>query len=480
MRIDPKICERARLARDPRFDGQFFIGVRTTGIYCRPICRVRPPKPGNITFYPSAAAAAEAGLRPCLRCRPESSPGTAAWSGTSATVSRALRLISDGALNTASVDRLASRLGVSPRHLARLFDEHLGASPLAVAQTRRLHFAKQLIDETNLSMTRVAEAAGFPSQRRFNAVIRTTYARTPTELRHSRKRSTEKDGARLRLAYRPPFAWESLLAFFAGRMMPGIEEIRDGVYRRSIEIGDSVGWFSVEPAPDADALVLCIDFPETGAWFEIVERVRGMFDLAADPLEIAQHLGEDPMLRAQLVRHPGVRVPGGWSPFELAIRAIVGQQVSVRAATTVAARIVERFGREIPGDGAGLTRLFPTPEALAEADIAKLGMPGRRADAIRTISRAVANGEITFDPSMPREKFEETLMRMPGIGPWTAQYMAMRVLREPDAFPSSDLALLNAVANGGPRPKPAELAHRAEAWRPWRSYAALLLWQSLS
>jgi AraC family transcriptional regulator of adaptative response / DNA-3-methyladenine glycosylase II len=289
----------------------------------------------------------------------------------------------------------------------------------------------------------------------------------------------EGRGAELQLAYRPPFAWEPLLAFFAGRAMPGIEDIRDGVYRRTIEIGDAAGWFSVESAKDTDALALRIEFPEPALWLEIVERVRGIFDLAADPLEITRHLGKDAMLAGLLARHPGVRVPGGWSAFELATRAIVGQQVTVRTATTVAGRLVEGFGRAIPGDGAALTRLFPTPEMLAEADIAPLGMPGRRAEAIRTMARAVAEGEITFDRSMPREEFEEMLIRVPGIGPWTAQYMAMRVLREPDAFPSSDLGLLNAVANGGPRPKPAELARRAEAWRPWRSYAALLLWQSL-
>lgn len=478
--LSDDVCEQARLAHDARFDGKFFIGVRTTGIYCRPICRVRPPQRRNIDFFATAAAAREAGLRPCLRCRPEAAPGTPAWSGTSATVSRALRRIDEGALDAGSVDDLAAALGVSSRHLGRLFQEHLGASPWAVAQTRRLHFAKRLIDETNLPMTRVAAAAGFPSQRRFNAAVRATWDRTPSELRRMQGRAGSNGTVRLRLAYRPPYDWASVLAFLEGRVMPGIEEVVAGTYRRTIEIGRATGWFAVRDAEEGDWLDLEIDFPDAHALFAIVERVRGIFDLAADPLQIAAHLGRDPLLRGHLKKHPGVRLPGGWDPFELTVRAIVGQQVSVAAATTVAGRIVAEYGRPIPGDGGNLVRLFPRPEVLAEADIAKLGMPGKRADAIRTIARAVAEGEIVFDPGMALADFEAMLVAMPGIGPWTAQYMAMRVLREPDAFPASDLGILMALEENGERPKPRAVSERAEAWRPWRAYAARLLWASLA
>ena len=477
------VYERARLARDARFDGQFFIGVRTTGIYCRPICPANSPKPENVTFFVSAAAAGEAGFRPCLRCRPETAPGSPAWSGTSTTVRRGLRLIEQGALDSGNIETLADRLGVTSRHLRRLFSQHLGASPLAVAHTQRLHFAKRLIDDTRLPMQDVAVAAGYGSVRRFNDAFRKSYGRSPRELRRAGGGDVEPVSARLsvRLPYRQPFDWRQLLGFFRHRTIPGVESVDGDVYRRSVCIDGRHGLIEMRSAEKPGFLVLSLAGVKTAAMFEVVQRMRDVFDLDAPVAEISKVLRRDEVLRAGLRKSRGVRVPGAWDGFELAIRAILGQQVSVAAATTLAGRIAARYGEplELADDVPRQTvhTVFPTPQKLARARFNRIGLIGARAETIRALSKHVAAGHISFDPSQDVDEFCERMCAIKGIGNWTAQYVAMRALKHPDAFPSSDLGLLKGIDPAN-RWKPKALETRAERWRPWRAYAALLLWQS--
>jgi AraC family transcriptional regulator of adaptative response / DNA-3-methyladenine glycosylase II len=474
MDLDPRICSQARLTRDARFDGRFFIGVRSTRIYCRSICPVRTVSEKNVRYFPSAAAAAESGYRPCLRCRPELSPGTPAWSGTSTTVSRALRLISESEMEGETVDVLASRLGLGSRQLRRLFMRHLGANPKAVMKTRRLHFAKKLIDETNLPMSEIAEASGFGSVRRFNAAFRNTYKRTPSQLRgRVQVSSLQSENEYLfRLEFRPPFHWNALLAFLGQRAIPGIEAVESGCYRRTIALNGDSGALSVTLAEGGQALDVRISFPEPRWLFLIIERVRRIFDLGADPSEIAAHLRADPLLTQRADSMPGLRVPGCWDGFELAVRAILGQQVSVASASTLAGRLVRAFGVSLTAI-APLTHVFPSVEVLAQADISRIGLPESRAQTIRSLAQAVCEGTVSFGSVTNVEEFQARLCELPGIGNWTAQYIAMRALGDPDAFPAGDLGLLRAASMRSER----ELEHRAEAWRPWRAYAAMYLWQ---
>jgi AraC family transcriptional regulator of adaptative response / DNA-3-methyladenine glycosylase II len=473
MNLDWQVCSRARLSRDARFDGKFFIGVRTSGVYCRSICPAPTAKEKNVRYFPSAAAAAEAGFRPCLRCRPECSPGTPAWLGTSNTVSRALRLIGESGLEDGGVEGLAERLGVGSRHLRRLFLRHLGATPSAVAQTRRLHFAKKLIDETRLPMNQIALASGFGCVRRFNSGILTVFHRTPTQLRRLvRQIVTQPENQYLfRLRFRPPYDWKGTLAFLAARATPGVEAVEVGSYRRSISLDGDRGYFEVSLDEGNNTLAVRVQFGNPRSLFFIVERIRAMFDLNADWAAIAQGLRTDPVLAARMNAHPGLRVPGCWTGFELAIRAVLGQQVSVKGATTLAGRLVRTFGQPVFG-ASGLTHLFPTPEVLATGRIASIGLPRARAETIQTLARAVCHGQILFDRIVDSEAFLTRLREIPGIGKWTAQYVAMRALAEPDAFPCGDLGLLHALKLESSR----ELEQRAEAWRPWRAYAAMYLW----
>jgi AraC family transcriptional regulator of adaptative response / DNA-3-methyladenine glycosylase II len=480
MQLDPAVCYRAMRARDARFDGRFFVAVRTTGIYCRPVCPAPTPRRENCTFVACAAAAEEAGYRACLRCRPEAAPGTPAWQGSSATVMRALRLIEAGALDDSGVDALAAKLGVGDRHLRRLFATHLGASPHAVAATRRSHFAKQLIDQTSMPMAEIAFAAGFASVRRFNDAIRSTFGRPPRALRRTQRgRGAGDAGVELRLAYRPPYAWEDLLAFLAARAIPGVECVTDGVYRRSFRQDDAVGWLEVAPLPASNQLRVRVRAAGAPRLIDLARRLRALFDLGAAPDAIAAALRDDAALAKALRAAPGIRVPGALDGFELAVRAILGQQVSVRGATTLAGRLVAQFGAKLPddclppvSDGPVPTHEFPSPELLADADVASIGLPGARAAAIRALAREVARGGLRLEPAADPDAAREALLALPGVGEWTAAYVAMRALREPDAFPAGDLGLRRAlgVAAG-------ELARRSEAWRPWRAYAAMLLWQ---
>ncbi|HEX6259267.1 MAG TPA: AlkA N-terminal domain-containing protein [Woeseiaceae bacterium] len=483
--LQNEIYERARLARDARFDGQFYIAVKTTRIYCRPICPVMSPKRENVTFFPSAAAASEAGYRPCLRCRPECAPGTPAWSGTSTTVRRGLRLIAGGALDEGNVEVLAERLGVTSRHLRRLFTKHLGASPLAVAHTQRLHFAKRLIDDTTMPMTHISAAAGYGSVRRFNDAFIKTYGRSPRELRKvgangsaGRKSAT----LTLRLPYRAPFDWHSLLQFFADRATPGVESVAGDVYRRTISVNDEHGIVEVRPGTQQGYLSMTLHGVRTNALFEVIQRMRELFDLDAPVADIGDVLGRDKKLRAQLRKHPGVRVPGTWNGFELTVRAILGQQVSVKAATTLAGRIAARYGeplRAACGVDPALTHVFPSPDRLRLARLHNLGLVRSRAETVRRVAAAAVQGELNFDPSQDPETFCAALTSLRGVGDWTAQYVAMRVLKYPDAFPATDLGLLKALTHPE-RTTPTIIRQHAEAWRPWRAYAAMLMWNSLA
>ncbi len=470
------VFERARLSRDARFDGRFFIGVRTTGVYCRPICPANPPRRENVTFFPTAAAAGEAGYRPCLRCRPECAPGSPAWAGTSTTVQRGLRLIAEGALDEGNVDSLAERLGVTGRHLRRLFARHVGASPLAVAHTQRLHFAKQLVDETALPMQAISVAAGFGSVRRFNDTFRKTYGRPPRDLRRGRGAQQNDASLCVRLPYRAPYDWRRMLAFLAARATPGVEQVVDERYGRTVVVDGSPG--SIEVRDVGGALSLTVLGPRTEALFGIVQRVRGLFDVDAPVGDIGEQLATDATLRRLLERNPGVRVPGAWDGWELTVRAVLGQQVSVKAATTFAGRIAERYGEPVELDGFPGARLFPTPQRLARARLERVGIVGTRAQTIRDLARAVLGGCVSFAASQDVEKFGAALSSIRGIGEWTTQYVAMRVLKDPDAFPASDLGLLRAFGANSTRLRPAELLARAEHWRPWRAYAALLIWSS--
>jgi AraC family transcriptional regulator, regulatory protein of adaptative response / DNA-3-methyladenine glycosylase II len=475
MNLDWQTCSRARLTRDARFDGKFFIAVLTSRVYCRSICPAPTAKENNVRYYPTAAAAAEAGFRPCLRCRPECSPGTPAWVGTPNTVSRALRLIDESGLQDGGVEALAERLGVGSRHLRRLFLRHLGATPSAVAQTRRLHFAKKLIDETSLPMHEIALASGFGSVRRFNAGIRNVYHRTPTQIRRiARQTSTQPENQYLfRLRFRPPYNWEGMLGFLAPRATPGVELVEGGCYRRSISLDGGSGYFDVSMDAARESLVVRLQFGNPRSLFFIIERIRAMFDLNADWAAIVAGLKSDRVLAPQLEADPGLRVPGCWNGFELATRAILGQQVTVKSATVLAGRIVSAFGKPVSGAG-GVTHLFPPADVLAEAHLASVGLTKARAQTIRALARAVCDGHIRFEGVTDIQDFLARLCAIPGIGQWTAQYVAMRALAEPDAFPSSDLGLMRALDLSDPR----ELERRAESWRPWRAYAAMYLWKN--
>jgi len=470
------VCYRALSTRDVRFDGRLFVGITSTGIYCRPICPARTAKRENCRFFPSAAAAQGAGFRPCLRCRPEISPDAAAWRGTSNTVSRALALIAEGALDggESSVTVLADRLGMGERQLRRLFDKHLGVPPIAVAQTRRVLFAKQLIQETQLSMASIAEASGFGSVRRFNDAFRKLYRRPPRELRI--KKSGEPSAIVIRLGYRPPYDWNAILDFLGHRAIEGVEQVANGRYRRTIAVDGATGTVEVVPG-ERNCLVATIRISEVSGLLSIVARLRRLFDLDADVETIGAHLAEDPNLAPLIARRPGLRTPGCFDAFELAVRAILGQQITVTAARQLAGKIAKLAGTKISGAD-GLTHIFPTPAQLAKADLSAIGMPKARIACLKSLAEAVLKDKKLLEPVGSYEDAVARLLSLPGWGPWTAQYWALRALRDSDAFPESDVGLLRspAVANGNGRISPKALLARAENWRPWRAYAAQHLW----
>ncbi len=430
-------------------------------------------------FFASAAAAHQAGFRACLRCRPEIAPQSPAWRGTASTVSRAMARIAEGALDgpNASVEQLATSLGLGERQLRRLFDQHIGASPLAVAQTRRVLFAKQLLHETRLPMASVAMAAGFGSIRRFNDTFLALYKRPPSQLRRRSVIASAAAPLVLRLSYRPPFNWNALLAFFTARAIPGVEEVRDGIYRRIVRVDGRTALIAVSHLPARNALQVEIACDHVPALPVIASRLRRVFDLDADTEAIAAHLSRDRALRSIVSRQPGLRTPGGWEAFEVAVRAILGQQISVAAARGLAAKLVALSAKPVAFGDAALTHAFPTAKQLASADLSALGMPAARKSALISLARAaVAHPEI-FEAAGTLEESIARLRSIPGIGEWTAQYIALRGLHHPDAFPASDIGILrNAEQLFGAKLSPAQLLARSEAWRPWRGYAAQHLW----
>ena len=487
MDLENAACVKAIQSRDARFAGRFFVGVVTTRVYCRPGCPAPLPKPKNMRFYAFAAAAEDAGFRPCRRCRPETAPGSPVWDGTSATVSRALKRIFDGDGHE-SVEALAERLGLGSRHLRRLFAEHVGASPASLQRTHRVHFARRLLDETSLPVAEVAFAAGFESVRRFNDAIRTTFHRTPTGLRKNSNLTARPAVAgaderllTLRLPLRLPFNATSLFSFLEERALPGVEAVRGHAYSRTIESRGRAGVLTVSFEPGQDFLRLSTNLTPGPDLLDLVRRAGRVFDVDSDPLAIAAVLRRDPLLAPLVAARPGLRVPGAWDPFEMAVRAILGQQVSVRGARTLAGRLVAAFGRPLPRGGAdGLTHAFPAPAILAAADLSRIGVPRARAAAIRTLALAVHMGKTELAAPRELDDLEQRLCELPGIGPWTAQYVALRAFGEPDAFPTGDLGLRRALEAAGVPADAAALRERSAAWSPFRAYATLHLWSSLA
>lgn len=481
---DREVCYRALQSRDARFDGLLFVGVTSTRIYCRPVCPARTAKPENCRFFGSAAAAQEAGFRPCLRCRPETAPDLASWRGTSNTVSRALALIADGALDgdEATVEALADRLGVGERHLRRLFLQHLGASPVAVGQTRRVLFAKQLIHETQMSMTEVALASGFGSIRRFNEIFLQLFDRPPSALRRRVTAKPFGPGAdvTLRLRYRAPYDWESMLNFLRARAIPGVEAVASGRYLRTIGIDGFTGSIEVAHLPARQSLGVTIRFPRVQSLPAIISRVRRLFDLGADIETIDAHLSVDPLLAPFVMQRPGLRAPGGWDGFELGVRAILGQQVSVTAARHLAAQLVASHGEPIPPDlrsDSRLTHVFPEAQSLVSAASIEVKMPAARRATLKELAQAAVTDPNLFHSFGTIEEAVARLRSIRGVGEWTAQYIALRALRETDAFPAADVGLLRgAEVVDGTRPTVPNLLLRSESWRPWRAYAAQHLW----
>ncbi|MBX3411459.1 MAG: helix-turn-helix domain-containing protein [Pirellulales bacterium] len=480
MTIQDDACYRALVARDRRFDGLFFVGVQTTGIYCRPVCTARTPARRNCRFFASAPRAEQAGFRPCLRCRPELAPGLAPVDSSRRIARTAAARIEAGALNgSGKLEQLAASLQISSRQLRRSMLEELGVTPVELAQTNRLLLAKRLIADTPLPLVQVAYAAGFASVRRFNTLFRQHYRLTPSELRRSAPRPAANDRLRLMLTYRPPYAWDALLRFLAARAIPGVECVRDGAYYRTARVGSQVGWLCVSPIDARHLLAVELDTALATALPAILVKLRQLFDLDARPDLIAAHLAPDPLLATCVATRPGLRVPGAFDSFELGLRAILGQQISVRAASTLAGRFAARFGEPIVTPLACLNRLAPTAQTLANArtsTLAALGLPSARAASLRSLARAVMRRQIDLEPGSDPPATIAQLKKLPGIGVWTAEYIALRTLRWPDAFPASDLGLLKAS-----RMKSAGALERAaERWRPWRAYAALHLWESLS
>ncbi|HEV2377175.1 MAG TPA: AlkA N-terminal domain-containing protein [Streptosporangiaceae bacterium] len=518
MALDFDTCYRAVLARDARFDGRFFTAVTSTGIYCRPVCPARTPARRHVRFFPHAGAAEAAGFRACRRCRPETSPGSPEWNARADLTGRAVRLISDGYVDEHGVAGLASRLAVTERHLRRLLVAELGAGPLALARTTRLQTARRLLAETAMPVSDIAFASGFASIRQFNASFTESYGMSPSALRsrphHPGAGAAEGTWLTLRLACREPFDSGTLLGFLAARAIPGVEEVSATRYARTVHApgGPGVVELVIPPAPGARGgsasngvgrglrqVVLRVRLQRLRGVGQVVARCRQVLDLDADPVAIAAVLGADPVLAPLVARHPGLRVPGAYDGFELAVRAVLGQQVSVASARTLAGRLAAGYGTPLalaavdgPSGAAPASRpagkrlahpevaetgrrpqvrlLFPRPEDLADADLTGLGLTTSRQVTLRALAAAVATGRLTLDHGADPEEAAARLAELPGVGPWTVAYVLMRAVGDPDAFPATDLGLHRALARLGVTPK------HAQHWRPWRSYAALHLW----
>jgi len=480
MILDPRICYRALRAHDARFDGRFFVAVSSTHIYCRPVCTVKPPKRENCSFFASAAAAEASGYRPCLRCRPELAPGNASVDATTRLAQAAVSMMEDGTLDREGMEAIAARLDITDRHLRRVFGTEFGVSPVEFAQTQRLLLAKRLLTDTALPVTEVAFASGFGSVRRFNALFRQRYRLRPGQLRMPRRGSAQSPAAAdvlvFELGFRPPFDWSAMSAFLGARAIAGVEAVAGGCYRRTVRMqGDGrehAGWIAVEKSRQKSTLRVTVSASLARVLPPVLSRVKALMDLACHPADVAQTLG------ALAKQHPGLRVPGAFDGFEMAVRAILGQQVTVAAASTVAGRFAAAFGDPVPTSFAVLTTLFPTAmrvAALPPGHIARLGMPGARARTIVALARAVADERLVLTPNADIEVTLDRLRALPGVGEWTAQYIAMRALCWPDAFPHTDLGVMKALGETSSR----RVLALGESWRPWRAYAVMHLWQSL-
>jgi AraC family transcriptional regulator of adaptative response / DNA-3-methyladenine glycosylase II len=511
--LDFDTCYRAVVARDPRFDGRFFTGVTSTGIYCRPVCPARTPAQANMRFFAHAGAAEAAGFRACRRCRPETSPGSPEWNVRADLAARAVRLIADGYVDAHGISGLAARLAVTQRHLHRLLAAELGTGPLALARTARLQTARRLLAETTMPITEVAFASGFSSVRQFNASVLESSGRTPSELRAQARRSGPGSmGARdtagapgtwltLRLACREPFDAAAWLGFLAARAIPGVEQVTADRYTRAVRTATGPGIIELIPRPGQGHVLLRARLSRLGAIAPVVGRARRLLDADADPAAIGAALAADELIAPLVRARPGLRVPGAYGGFELAVRAVVGQQVSVAAASTFAGRLAARYGVPLPPDAtdppagaitdvtagamagaqAGATParaaglpgpsvVFPSPEVLADADLAGLGLTTARQRTLRALATAAAGGRLILDPGADPGEVAAQLAELPGIGPWTTGYILMRAAADPDAFPAADLGLRRALGRLGVPP-----GHAAR-WRPWRAYAAMLLW----
>lgn len=469
-------------AKDPRFDGRFFVGISSTGIYCRPVCRAKMPKEENCSFFATAAEAEQAGYRPCLLCRPELAPGQSSADASAALARKAARLLEENCNGGLGLDELAGRLGCTARHLRRVFAGEYHVPPIRYLQTCRLLLAKSLLTDTDLSVLDVAMAAGFGSLSRFNALFKKRYRLPPTALR---KRGAQRDrhtgGITLALGYRPPYLWDRLLAFLAGRAIAGIELVRDGAYWRTVRLEHGGrrldGWIRVAHAPEENALRVTVSEALLPALPQVLARVRRLFDLYCDPHAVYEVLRVMDEIRPGLCAL-GTRVPGCFEPFELAVRTVLGQQITVKAAGTLAARLTAAYGEPVQTGIEGLTHVFPPPERIAalgeviEARLGALGILSARSRTIRALAQGLAGGSLTLDPGAAPEEEMKKLLKLRGIGPWSAQYMAMRAMEWPDAFLETDAGVKRAL---GARP-PKELLAMAEAWRPWRSYATVNLW----
>ncbi|MDO5645197.1 MAG: AlkA N-terminal domain-containing protein [Dermabacter sp.] len=467
--LSRETCLRAIASRDRRFDGQFFMAVRTTGIYCRPSCPAMTPKPNNVSFYPSAAAAQGAGYRACRRCRPDTVPGSPEWDVRSDQVARAVRMIADGFLDRDGVPALAHRLGYSVRHLQRTVREELGASPVALARAQRAHTARILAEGTDMPLTDVAFAAGFGSVRAFNEAVRTAYGASPRELRGARRQAATPGALSLRLAYREPFEPSNVFGHLAATAIPGVEEWRDGAYRRTLRLPHGPGIVAL--APGAGVVEATLWLTDLRDLTPAIARCRRLLDLDADAETIGEQLGRDPLLAPLVAAAPGRRVPRMPDAAEFALRAVIGQQVSTAAARTQAAAIVRRFGPSIEDPAGGLTHLFPSPEDLESFTAADLpGFRARAETAVRMV-RALADGTVDLGPEADWDEARSRLSALKGVGPWTIEMIAMRALGDPDAFPATDLGLLRVGRSLG-----VSLAQLSPRWSPWRSYATQYLW----
>ncbi len=481
MVIDSERLWAAIEAGDARFDGWVFCGVTSTGIYCRPSCPARTPKRANVRFFATAAAAQVAGFRACKRCRPDATPGSPDWDRRADLVGRAMRLIADGVVDRDGVTGLAGRLGYTERHVHRQLVAVVGAGPLALARAQRAQTARILLETTGVSIIDVAFAAGFSSVRQFNATVQEVFATTPRELRRRARRSSLSAGVgavTLRLPYRAPLDAEGLIAFLGLRAVAGIEEAIDGGYRRSLALPHANGVVELRPADGhVEARFRLDDLRDLAA---AVQRCRALLDLDSDPLAVVEALGVDVLLGPLIAAAPGRRVPGHVDGHELAVRAVLGQQVSLAAAATFAARLVTAYGQPLERPQGTVTHVFPTAAALADVDPEQLAMPATRRRALRALATSMASGELTLDGGVDRDEARRRLLSLPGIGPWTADYVAMRALRDPDAFLATDLGVRHALERLGHPARPADTERLAERWRPYRAYAVQHLWAQLT